>query len=124
MPPDTVPEQVKDILTAIQYAHSIDSQLVDGTKGLLNIVTDLSDELKRVLPEASTASRRHADYLTANADTLLKDITYDEYQTYRKQLKDARSALSYKKLTFDDTIRVLLKQYLLISKYTVLTSTT
>ena len=116
MPPETVPEQVKDILTAVQYAHSMDNYLVHHTGALLDTITKLSDELKRDLPEARAASHRQVDYLTAHADTLLKNITYDEYQTYRKQLKDARSALSYKKLTFDDILKQLNEQRRLTSK--------
>ena len=116
MPPETVPEQVKDILTVARNAFNKDNQFVNLTSDTLNTLTNLIDEIRRNLSIDWGILSSQTDYLNAHASTLLKDITYDEYQDYRKQLTDARNALSYKKLTYDDTLKELNKQLRLINK--------
>jgi len=116
MPPETVPEQVKDILTVARNAFNKDNQFVALTSDTLNTLYNLMDKIRENLAIDWGILRVQTDYLNAYASTLFKDITYDEYQDYRKQLTDARNALSYKKLTYDDTLKELNKQLRSINK--------
>ena len=71
--------------------------------------------LDAIRAEAST-SDRDLKALQDLGSTPFKDLTYDQWKTLYKKLIRARKALAYKKLTFDDTTKLLKKRTSTINK--------
>lgn len=102
MPPQTVPGHLIVLLGQLQKAAEQDSNSANTMVPVYHKLEEARDLLLGIFRGILIQLDTSLTSLQRNPQVHLKPLTYDEYKEYRKKILDAKKALAYTKLTYDD----------------------